>query len=147
MVDKWKAVRAHGWEADDLCHQWHKEILDEGIDTPVICSADKDMRTIPGIHCDIRHEGMPITHIDENTADYNFHKQLLMGDPSDNIKGIPWVGPVKADAVLKGIPFGARKQAVIKEYQKFYGKNWEKELVLTANLLYIRPDINQDYRL
>jgi len=34
---------------------------------------------------------------------YLFYKQMLMGDSADNIKGIPGVGPKKAEKLLDGL--------------------------------------------
>ena len=139
MVDEYGAVRAHGWEADDHCHMWHKEAIQGGEVSPVICSIDKDMYTITGTHYTIRNKHF--LYVDENEADYNLHCQLLMGDHSDGIKGIPGIGPKKAKAYLEGVPFGARKEKVVEAYKDFFQKDWEEALMLTGNLIYIRHDI------
>jgi len=145
VIDTRDAHKSDGWEADDQCHKWHREILDDKKDLPVICSGDKDMLTIEGVHYNIKEDR--IIHIDANTADYNLHKQLLMGDASDNIKGIPKVGPVKAIAALEGVPFGGRRQIIIDEYKKYFDSDWEKELLLTGNLIYIRHTVDVGFEI
>jgi DNA polymerase-1 len=145
MVDTHGAVRAHGWEADDLCHYWAVEAIEDDDYIPVICSIDKDMQTIPGIHYNPRKD--IILHISEDEADYFLNLQLLMGDNTDNIKGIPGIGIKKAEGFLAGIPYGARRQKVIETYKDFFGEKWEKELLLTGNLIYIRPSLTQEFEI
>lgn len=143
MIIHHGAVQAHGWEADDLCHQWQAAALKEDDLFPVICSNDKDMHTIAGCHYNYRKH--TITHIDEDQADYFLNLQLLMGDSADNIKGIPKVGFVKATKMLEGIPMEHRREAVKEEYKKYFGSSWEDELLLNGNLVFIRSDINQGF--
>ena len=65
---------------------------------PVICSIDKDMKTIPGTYYDF---GTDITHvISEAEADWWHMYQTLVGDATDGYKGCPGVGDVGARKVL-----------------------------------------------
>ena len=67
----------------------------------VIWSADKDLKQIPGRH--LTDEG--IVAISEEEADLFFYKQVLTGDTTDNYKGCPGIGPVKAEATLSKGPY------------------------------------------
>jgi len=145
MVDKYGAVRSHGWEADDQCHQWHRALSEDKSIIPVICSVDKDLYTIPGIHYNIREDR--ILHIDASEADYYLHLQLLMGDATDRIQGVPGIGPIKAKRILDKIPYGARTARVKEEYKKYYGDSWEEEFQLTGNLVYIRHQQDKGFDL
>lgn len=62
----------------------------------VICSVDKDMKQVPGLHYDWKHADEGVFEIDYWEADRMFWCQCLSGDSTDNIQGIPGVGPVKA---------------------------------------------------
>ena len=62
----------------------------------VIVSADKDMLTIPGQHF---RDG-DLVRVDRREADYNFFRQVLTGDASDNYPGCPRYGPVTAAKLL-----------------------------------------------
>lgn len=64
----------------------------------VVYSADKDLRTIPGLHWDSDDgEVVTVTH---QEADLFFHEQILTGDPTDNYSGCPGVGKVAAKEML-----------------------------------------------
>jgi 5'-3' exonuclease len=64
--------------------------------------------------------------------------QLLTGDRADNIQGLKGIGPKKAENILAGTAFGKRRQAVIGAYREHYGQEWETELQLTGDLIFIR---------
>lgn len=66
----------------------------------IICSTDKDLNNTPGWHYNFK-EGRKYW-IDEDQAIKNFYLQLLTGDKTDNIIGIPGIGPVKAEQILEG---------------------------------------------
>jgi len=106
------------YEADDLIKERAVEI---GVDNYVICSVDKDLKQIEGIHFDywrpvlknpdgslqVNEYGhriiAPCRGLDIITAkqaNHFFWKQMLMGDSGDNIKGIPRIGKVKAEKIL-----------------------------------------------
>ena len=93
LRDKWGAVTTDGYEADDAL----------GInqdDSSCIATIDKDLNMIPGFHYNWQKDQF----FDVNGADasFFFYKQLLTGDSTDNIVGLPGVGPVKAEKILAG---------------------------------------------
>jgi len=133
LVEEMEAIEAEGQEADDLLAIWNTE------EPGIIVSIDKDMLQVPGTH--FNNTKWKYITVDEEEANYNLHKQLLMGDSSDNIKGLPGVGPKGAEALLKGRGADLRKK-VCKAWKDQYGKGWEEELQLTTDLVYLRrkPD-------
>lgn len=101
LINVWQAEVVEGMEADDMMGivQTHNmEHVDE-YDT-IICTLDKDLRMIYGRHYNWRTKMTEF--IDESTANYNFYKQLLMGDPTDNIQGVPKIGEKTAEKILAG---------------------------------------------
>ena len=101
----WQAVRDYlvrsfgaqiidGKEADDEMGISQ----DKHSDTTIICSIDKDLKQIPGKHYNfVKKEWDMVT----KSAGYRFlFYQAIVGDASDNIKGITGMGPVKANAYL-----------------------------------------------
>jgi DNA polymerase I len=62
----------------------------------VIWSPDKDLKQIPGLH--LTDDG--ITAITEEEGERSFLTQVLVGDTTDNYKGCPGIGPVKAEKIL-----------------------------------------------
>lgn len=80
-------------------------------------SLDKDLKSCPGWYWNPEKTDFP-TFITEKAADYWFHKQWLMGDSTDNIPGIPKVGPVKAGKLLDTTPHNNWTPLVLSEYSK-----------------------------
>lgn len=71
-------------------------ILGTSMDDAVLWSADKDLMQIP---CKHLVDGKVVT-VSEEAGDYFFYKQILTGDATDNYKGCPTIGPVKAERIL-----------------------------------------------
>lgn len=71
----------------------------------IICSIDKDMKTLPGYHLNFTKNatafGWEVEPVTLAQADYFHLKQTLMGDTTDGYPGCPGVGPVKADKILE----------------------------------------------
>lgn len=109
LIEKYKAQISVDCEADDLLgiEQCSAPPL-----STIICSLDKDLRMIPGYHYSWEIKGtskygkewsrpMEIANVTPADALRTFYTQLLVGDSTDNIKGAPGIGPVKAAAILK----------------------------------------------
>ena len=95
LVDKWKAKIVHGYEADDAVAMAQ---LSSEYESTIICSIDKDLKTVPGLNYNFRTKTLDI--ISPLQAKRAFWRQVLTGDPTDNIGGAYKVGPKSADAVL-----------------------------------------------
>jgi len=101
----------------------------------VIYSADKDLKTIPGLHwCP---EDGEVIEIGQKAADDFFFEQILTGDAVDNYAGCPGVGPVAAKEMIENPFKWVRETRVIKA-----GKNkgqekveWKKEPVEVHNYI------------
>lgn len=89
LLSHWGQEGSTGWEADDLISMNAFQLRDEG--TPyIIISIDKDLHQIPGTHYDwVKEE---LFEVDEATADSVLEEQIVSGDATDNIKGIPGFG-------------------------------------------------------
>lgn len=79
----------------------------------IIVSDDKDLKTIPGrLFRPAAGESLTISEAD---ADRFFLTQVLTGDTTDGYKGVPGIGPKKAETILGPRPhWGAVEQAFIK---------------------------------
>lgn len=93
---KYGAVCADGCEADDLLGV-AQTAAEPG--TTMISTIDKDLDMIAGWHYspEIKRKGVIVRPwkrywVDPIDADRFFFRQLITGDPTDNIKGIPGVG-------------------------------------------------------
>jgi 5'-3' exonuclease len=91
MVSKYGAEIVDGMEADDAL----------GInqtDNTLLCTIDKDLLMIPGHHYNwVKEEFREVSLID---GVRHFYKQMLIGDPTDNVVGVRGLGPVKAGKML-----------------------------------------------
>ena len=91
LIDNWGAIVVDGQEADDAIAI---EATKLGFDNVIIVSIDKDFKQLP---CLIYNYQKGTWHkSDEWQASVNFYTQILVGDTSDNIKGVHGIGPVKA---------------------------------------------------
>jgi hypothetical protein len=106
LVDVWDAEIVEGIEADDKLgieqyknFSYGKEnFIDKEDLGTIICSIDKDLNMIPGWHYNFRTGEK--YWINELQGMRNFYSQLLTGDSTDNIPGIPGVGPKTAEKLL-----------------------------------------------
>jgi DNA polymerase-1 len=105
LVEKHKGVRRPLLEGDDVMgiYATHPSLIPG---KKIIVSIDKDMAQIPGT---LFNPGkQTLVDISTRDADYLHMMQTLTGDPTDNYKGCPGIGPVKAEAILFGVspPWG-----------------------------------------
>lgn len=92
--DTWPSFKFDGLEADDVMG-----IFATRDANTIICSADKDMKTIP---CTL-YDNKAVQKIDKYEADWWFFYQVLVGDTADGYPGLPGTGPKKAQAILSTI--------------------------------------------
>jgi DNA polymerase-1 len=99
MMDKWGAELEDGIEADDLVGIAATEPESNG---SIAVSVDKDFKAIP---CKLYNPDKPedgVVEVSEEEANRHHFFQTLVGDSSDNYKGCPSIGPVKANKLLDG---------------------------------------------
>jgi 5'-3' exonuclease len=130
------AVGSDGCEADDLLRIWAEEARAIGQDY-VICSVDKDLKCIPGKHWNIKKR--ELEEISELEAIRFYYTQLLKGDPTDNIPGVPRIGDVKAAKLLADVHTEDEfQEIVVDEYIKAYGDNWESYLLSNGKMIHLQ---------
>jgi len=168
LKNKYDVVVVDGMEADDaMCIQQCDAALEPGDmrydwNTTIICTRDKDLRQCPGWHFgwelgnqpqfgplfvkgfgDIQYN--PEKKTLKGTGDKFFYAQLIMGDPVDNVPGIPSIGPKGAFDILEDIYSKEdAEKAVIEAYRAYYGESWKEELIEQGRLLYMIREVDQD---
>lgn len=122
LVNNWNFQYANGIETDDAIASAVHIIRQDG-NIPIICSGDKDFNQIPGHHYNPKTKESTI--ISEDEAIRFLCMQLLTGDSTDNIKGIPGVGPVKAAKILGEEPltYPALIREIMVSYLSFHRPN------------------------
>lgn len=128
LMREWQFCSIDFLEADDIV-SWmaFKQELGERI----ICSPDKDLAQIPGKLYNYQKGEMSV--ISSEQAEHNFKMQLITGDVTDNIKGVPGLGEKKAEAKLKE---GVRPEDLYRDYfGDYYGTRIYAETLCTVQLL------------
>ena len=134
LFNNWNAELSLGMEADDsLGIRQTDAIVAEQEENCVICSIDKDLLQIPGNHYNfVKKIGSYVEYID---GVRQLYLQLLIGDTSDNVKGVDRIGPVRAGKLLNHIT---------NEYEMFDVVRWhykdDERLLRNGRLLYIRRE-------
>jgi len=141
-----------GLEADDCVaiamDEWHKTLTfveDAGEESYaiIICSPDKDvLKQIPGIHFNYQKSEFHET-TDDQARDFLW-KQVLMGDSTDGIPGIPGLGIKTADAIIDNMPSVlSHHQVVLSQYlAKFKLDVGLQRFYETFKLVRMHTDIN-----
>lgn len=144
LKQTWQANIADGVETDDMVGIRLHSLGDSAI----ACHLDKDLNQIKGQHFnwELWRQGVVIREkrwyeVSPSEADYWFFYQLLVGDTTDNIKGVPGIGPKKAAGILHGCESNReRYEAVLDRY------SCEEELDMNAQCVYIWRKENDNWR-
>ncbi len=131
LKQEWNFISVPELEADDLVSIYHDPLK------TVICSPDKDvLYQNKGIHYNYA-KAEPVV-VDENETIMFLWKQMLMGDPTDGIQGIPKVGPKTADAWLESVVLSEMPAFVLNKYiEKFEYAEGICKFAETFKLIYI----------
>lgn len=129
-----------GKEADDELGE-RQTAATEG--STIICTLDKDIDMIPGLHYTWRPSKKhpePLYEISPTEGAQNFFKQLLTGDPTDNIPGLFGVGDKSTlvKKVFETTDTVTMYELVRKAYRDRFGNHWRTFLEENAYLLWIR---------
>lgn len=168
----YNTVLVDGMEADDAMVIEQVSRLDK-LDT-VICSRDKDLRIAPGMHYGWEVSGQdafPLTRISElgflnpvvktktnkdgEEVEYIsnvkggglkfFYAQMIMGDSTDNIPGLPRSGPILA---YKTVDPCESEQELFETVSQLYrdkmGANWEEYMLEQGRLLWMCQRLSED---
>lgn len=141
LFDNWQAICDPGQEADDGLGICQTSSMKEGKAT-VIASVDKDLLQIRGWHYNFVKE--TLREVSETEATRWFYLQVLGGDSSDDVRGVPKIGEKRALRLLEGCETEEEMWNTTKQtYEKAFGKEKAmEELLRNGKLLRIRryPD-------
>ena len=129
LINVHKATVVEGFEADDALG------IEHIAGKSVICTIDKDLDMVAGLHYNYQKD--KLYDVDEITALKNFYMQLLTGDTTDNIRGVPNIGKVKARNIIGKLRTEEEMYwDTLREYCKTHDKPYDA-LLENARLLYI----------
>lgn len=130
LIEHWNAYVVRGIEADDAIGI----NLTADPERSVSVSTDKDLDQIAGWHYD--WVGSELYYVSRRDADFALYTQILAGDPTDNIPGIPGIGTAKARKILEGAK--NRQELCERAWTTYKDNGFDKEYFLEqANLVYI----------
>lgn len=98
--DNYNTIEKNGLEADDLLGIIATSDLPQHAGIKIICTIDKDLLTVPGLHFNWDHQEVGVFDVDWWEAKIQFMSQVLTGDSTDGYPGLPGCGPVGAHKVL-----------------------------------------------
>lgn len=146
LTSKWGFYKSLNLEADDIVAAL--AVTKSPEDKVIICSPDKDLRQIPGYHFDYRVNAGGIQTVDEETAIRNFWSQMLIGDTTDNIAGVPKMGEVKVRKLFDEAEKGEKlsnmtlHQVVYSQYLSYFGPYYGAEIFdqTLETVMMLRPE-------
>jgi 5'-3' exonuclease len=131
------------YEADDLIY-YNSQLLE--VEDYIICSIDKDLRQIEGLHYDYYQlkkqdeEGNEykvrkgFQYVTKESSENLIFEMMLTGDVSDNIKGIYGIGKKKAEKLLQDRSTYGKFRVLCNEYKK-ESSEWKQRIKTNASLL------------
>lgn len=115
----WKAVEVDNCEVDDAVSY----MTMQNPITNVIVTIDKDLDNTPGWH--YNYDKDSYYYVTDEEADLNFYRQLLSGDPTDNITGCKGIGAITAKDILDNYLTPERMCAIVWQVYQDKGYDWQ----------------------
>jgi DNA polymerase-1 len=120
-------------EADDMVAFGSKYFKKE-FDHITVCSIDKDViQQVEGHHYNYKTQEFFLTTAEE--ASYYTYYQTLVGDSTDNVKGIPGIGPVKAKEILLDTDYATKTLFFFQS--RFGAEEGVRQFALNYRLVYL----------
>ena len=159
MLDNYECVVANGMEADDMLAVYQTNAAPL---TTVICSRDKDLKMVEGMHytwaCAKQPQWgpAPVDKLGElqydsgknkltGTGSKFFYSQVLTGDSTDNYSGLPRCGPKRAFELLEGGQSERHLfEATSGAYRDKFGDDWRDKMLEQARLAWMCTELNDD---
>jgi len=149
VITRWGATIVQGEEAEDMVSYMNMKLLGFNSDEviPIMVHIDKDLNNTPGWHYNFVKDELYL--VSTFRAAYNFYKQMLTGDSTDNIPGLPGIGDKRAKNILsKCKTVEQLHNTVFQEYANYYNLDLgrAKEVFLEqGRLLWIRRKPNESW--
>ena len=139
LIDNFGAIESHNAESDDYVFAYSQ--IPEYKGRTIICSVDKDLLQIPGVHYDYQKNRYHV--ISEDQGRYNLAIQMIMGDAADGIKCLKGYGIKAAERLIKlGMTSYQCIKVILTEYQRNFSDP-KAEIRLNYKLLKLQ-NINID---
>lgn len=136
------SVWGDGVETDDVVATlWAEEVKNNGVDSVIIMSIDKDYKQFPCWFYDYNYKKRELIKISESEALNNFYSQMIIGDSADNIKVCKGYGKAYALKLFKSSKseFSLISQTY-RLYKQVYGDESRAMFEQSKSLLKLKTD-------
>ena len=136
------SVWGDGVETDDVVATlWAEEVKNNGVDSVIIMSIDKDYKQFPCWFYDYNYKKRELIKISESEALNNFYSQMIIGDSADNIKVCKGYGKAYALKLFKSSKseFSLISQTY-RLYKQVYGDEARAMFEQSKSLLKLKTD-------
>jgi len=117
LKNVWDAEVVENLEADDVLADFQENAPE--LESTCIVSTDKDLDQISGLHYNWVKDQLYEVSVEQGI--HSKYIQILTGDSTDNIEGIPGLGPVGAEKSLEWCSsVDDYEQAIAEEYERFF---------------------------
>jgi hypothetical protein len=141
IKEKWDTDVSTDEEADDVMGYSHTVMYTEDKDSSCICTTDKDLNMIPGWHYNLTNKNT--FYMTPEKAMEFFWTQLITGDTTDNVAGVPGAGAKAAEVAYADAETQQDYyQAALALYVQRYD-NPDAALLENGRLLWIRREPEQ----
>jgi 5'-3' exonuclease len=102
VTQTYNSVSKYSLETDDLvATYWNNIAKEDGRDTVIIVSIDKDYKQLPALIYNYHYKHRCVYDIEPVEALYNFYEQMIIGDSIDNVNYCKGYGKKYAEKLLK----------------------------------------------
>jgi hypothetical protein len=140
LINKWGFVACNGIEADDAVSIAMNKLPE--LANPILCHIDKDLNQVPGNH--YNYQKKVFYHVDEEVAWKTLLAQVLMGDGTDNIAGLPGVGEAKVSKFMIGTTYEECLSSVENGFIKYYAEHYGR-IIFNETLSLVRTLTEEEY--
>jgi len=109
-ISNWNFIKMEGFEADDLVNVANNYFKTQNIST-VLVHTDKDLNQIEGTH--YNYKSNDFYEVDSSEASYSLWTQVIVGDSTDNIKGLKGKGIAFAYKLLLNLDDNMSMRSIV----------------------------------
>ena len=135
-----ESVHGDGVETDDIVATlWRQEVEENGVDSVVIMSLDKDYLQFPCWY--YNYSKRELHKITEEEANHNFYSQMIIGDVADNVNYCKGYGKAYATKLFKtSVNEYSMRRRTYSLYKQIFNDDAKDKFLEAEMLLRLRTD-------
>ena len=142
VTESYNGVSKYSLETDDLvATYWNNISKEDGRDSVIIVSIDKDYKQFPALIYNYRYKHRCVYDITPLEALYNFYEQMIIGDSVDNVNYCKGYGKKYAEKLLTDCTSHYQfTKKVYELFRKIYKQKAKLKYIQCYNLLRLRTE-------